>query len=73
MSGRIHRNADWDLPKSATLTWEQASFAVLLDIRGELRNIHRLLACRNALDIPGLLRDIKENTAKPKRRKAVKK
>lgn len=46
---------------------------VLMDIRDELRDLNRLLACHNAVAIPSLLRDIKKNTTKPaKKRRAAK-
>ena len=62
-----HKNRDWDLPER--LSWEQTQVALLMDIRGELQKLNRLLNCPNFLHIPGTLRQIRVNTTK-KRRKA---
>lgn len=66
----MRANADWNLPKGDSVTWEQASFCVLLDIRAELRKLNRVMACPNLQAMPQLLRDIKRNTAKPRKKKA---
>lgn len=66
-----HANSNWELPES--VTWEQASLAVLMDIRGELQNLNRLLHCANFLGIPHKLDQIRRNTAKPRKRKAKRK
>lgn len=39
-----YKNADWNLPDKAE-TWQQASVAVLMDIRDELQSINRKLGC----------------------------
>jgi hypothetical protein len=66
---RKHRNSEWNLPASETLTWEQASFAVLLDIREELRTLNLILRCPNFTRIPAKLDAIKRNTARPRKQK----
>lgn len=60
-------DVDWDLPQS--VTWEHVPTAVLMDIRRELKKINRLLHCPNFQDIPALLRGVKRNTTKPKKKK----
>jgi hypothetical protein len=42
---------------------------VLMDIRNELRRLNSLLSCKNTLCIPGYLRRIAANTAKPEKRR----
>jgi hypothetical protein len=44
----------------------EASLAILMDIRGELRRICMVLECPNATDIPNILRRIDGNTKKRK-------
>lgn len=49
-----------------------ASLAVLMDIRDELQTLNNVFRCHNALAIPQLLRDIKQNTTKkPRRRRST--
>jgi hypothetical protein len=64
---------DWDLaePNGSIGTWEKAGIAVLMDIRDEMRRMNSVLHCQNFLCVPQTLRDIKRNTTKPRRRKAV--
>ena len=67
-----HKNSNWTFPTSPhgeIETWEQAGIAVLMDIRDELQALNRLLGCKNFTDIPEVLRAIRRNTTKPKRRK----
>lgn len=64
-----HKDTEWSLPETVQ-TCEQAGVAVLMDIRDELRLIRSVLCCPNARDIPNILRDIRTNTKKPRRRKA---
>ena len=47
----------------------EAMLAVLMDIRDELKILNRVFQCSNALEIPDLLRAIKQNTTKSKRKK----
>lgn len=39
-------NAEWQTPEKGW-TWEHVAIEVLMDIREELRGIHRLVACGN--------------------------
>lgn len=59
----IRTNADGTTPT------DQATLALLMDIRDELQALNRILNCRNFLDIPRKLDQIRRNTTKPKRRK----
>lgn len=73
-----HRYKNWNLSgheigdKSFNVTHEDRVLAVLMDIREELQTLNDVFRCHNALAIPELLRAIKKNTTKRKR-KAVKK
>ncbi|BAQ16071.1 hypothetical protein [Methyloceanibacter caenitepidi] len=64
------KNVNWDLPDKNS--WDAANLALLMDIRDELQKLNALLACRNFTDIPTILRGIRTNTAKP-RKKTVRK
>ncbi len=68
---RQAQNNEWMVaePDGKVLTWERAGIAVLMDILRELRALHALLACSNAVAIPRILRRISANTAKPRRKK----
>lgn len=59
---RIIGNSDGTFPT------DQVKLALLQDIRGHLKRIADTLTCVNAIAIPGILREIRENTKKPKRR-----
>jgi len=66
------KNSDWDLADSHgnVGTWERVGIAVLMDIRDELQTLNRLLGCRNFIEVPTILREIKANTApRPKVKK----
>lgn len=54
-------------------THEQMQTALLRDIAISLRAIRATLDCQNTVDIPNILRDIRRNTTKPRKRKVVKK
>jgi len=71
MKDMRHRNANWAITlhsNGQTVSFEGAQLAVLMDIRDELQALNRLLNCHNALDIPRILRQIRANTSKPKRK-----
>lgn len=58
-----HASGNWNLPDA--LTWEQVGIAILMDIRDRLDRISNNtnpLTCRNAQDIPKILRKIAANT-----------
>lgn len=70
-----HANSNWvvaskDNPGSARTT-EHAVLATLMDIREELRGITARLDCHETLSIPRLLREIKRNTTKRKRKRGM--
>ena len=52
-------------------TWEQLQLAVLMDLRDELQKLNRLLGCQNFIEIPTILREIRRNTTKKKRKKKL--
>jgi hypothetical protein len=70
-----HKNKDWNLSgseengRSKDVSAEHLPVAVLMDIRDELQVLNRLLACPNFIDIPNILRAIRRNTTKPRRKK----
>ena len=70
-----HANEDWQCHVKPShqcrnqYTHDEAQLAVLMDIRGELRRIRDVLECPNATEIPEILRSIRANTSKPKRKK----
>jgi len=69
---RQARNIEWDVSNVAGVTpsWVAAAVAVLMDIRREIQTLNRLLlACPNFQAIPGTLKTISQNTARPKKKK----
>lgn len=74
MADRRKKNASWFAAneKGETLTWGEAQIAVLMDIRDELQAIRGRLDCFEMLSIPRLLREIRTNTSKGRRKKVVK-
>ena len=64
------KNANWALaayPEPPGI--DGAQLAVLMDIRDELQQLVGLLGCKNAVDIPNILRRIDVNTTKRKHTK----
>ena len=75
MSRRQGRtNCDWETALGSQFTWEQVGVEVLMDIRGELQRLNRLLQCPNFLRIPTTLRGIQRGTNRipARKRKASK-
>lgn len=68
-----YRNSEWRLNETRPgyVAPGEANLSVLMDIRDELQKLNRLLGCENFTSIPTLLRLIRANTAKPKKRKRV--
>lgn len=66
--GNRHKDANWTIEGEA-LTYEQAQLAVLMDLRDELKKLNALLHCGNFVAIPGVLREIRENTKPRKKRR----
>jgi hypothetical protein len=67
-TGRF-KDVNWHLANDLGQA-RDAQLAVLMDIRDELKQLNRTFGCFNFLEIPGILRKIRANTAKP--RKATK-
>lgn len=71
----MHDLADQDWSVAApgsngdAVSVNHAILAVLMDIRFTLRFMRARLDCYETLTIPRLLRDIKRNTTKPRKRK----
>ncbi len=61
-----HKDANWTIPDSVT-TFEQASLAVLMDIRDELKRLNSIIGCPRFISIPKTLDSIKRNTVKKRR------
>lgn len=64
MSDTRKKNFNWKL--SAKNSYPDSTLAVLMDIRDELQELNRTLACPNFTSIPTKLAAIQRNTAKPK-------
>ena len=67
MSETRFKDIDWVL--GSTACWERATVALLMDCRDELKKLNRLMGCENFVAIPRILRDIKRNTTKPRRKR----
>lgn len=67
MRNQQRKNSDWATPTD--FTWEHVKVEVLMDIRGELQQLNRLLACQNFLNIPATLRSIDRKLAKRRKPK----
>ena len=64
------KDADWRLPNESS--WDVTKAALLMDLRDELKLIRRhtrssakVLSCRNAAAIPGILRKIEAHLRSP--------
>jgi hypothetical protein len=68
MADTRKKNVNWQLPERL-VTWDQVNTALLMDIRDELQQLNSVFACRNAQEIPALLRMIKKNTSPKKAKK----
>jgi hypothetical protein len=70
------KDVNWDLPgdgqNNRVNTWEQAGIAVMMDVRDELKQLNRLLNCRNFLQIPWELYEIRKAVQRKKRKPAKK-
>lgn len=67
-----HKGIDWDMPdhpSGGVERHEDARLAVLMDLRDELKQLNRVFACHNFQAVPDLLRAIKSNTTKPRKKK----
>lgn len=73
------RNKNWNIygvvsaDDTVTLKDSETVFKVLLmDLRDELQKLNAVFACHNFQQVPAVLRQIRANTSKPKRKKAAK-
>jgi hypothetical protein len=64
-----YKNAEWNVPEKP-MTWVEVNTAILMDIRDELQQLNRLLACPNFIGIPRTLRAIDRKLAKKRKPKA---
>jgi hypothetical protein len=66
--------ADWHLYSADAEghTWQDDSIQIILlqEIRDELQRLNALLSCPNFVQIPQVLRAIRANTARPRRRRS---
>ena len=71
MSDTRRANCNWTVcdPDATSASWDGAQLAVLMDIRDELKRLNALLHCSNFIAIPNILRDVKRNTARKRKRK----
>lgn len=60
------KNGDWIIPEG-NVSIDHAQLAVLMDIRDELQRLNSLFRCSNFLEVPSVLRQIRANTAKPRK------
>lgn len=52
------KDVNWTIPDQAT--WDGAQTAVFMDLRDELKKLNALLGCQNFIDVPEILRDIRD-------------
>lgn len=60
------KDREWNCSDRDPPGYEAAHLAVMMDIRDELKRLNLLLHCYNFTQIPGVLRSIRRNTAKPR-------
>lgn len=63
------KDVNWTINQNhdGTTSTENAHLAVLMDIRDELKNLNSIFSCHNFLNIPYVLREIRNNTKKRKK------
>ena len=69
------KDVSWgiNLPDEDGLTPNgHCQLAVLMDLRDELKQLNRVFACPNFQAVPQILRTIRRNTTKPRKRRGVK-
>ena len=69
------KDVNWNLSAASNgsaETWQQASIAVLMDIRDELQRLNAAIYCPNFMAIPHKLDAIKTNTTPKRKRRTVK-
>lgn len=72
MADRRRKDTNWllNLNDDGSAQPGQASLAVLMDIRDELKRINQRLDCIETIRIPRYLKRIASNTAKPRKAKS---
>ncbi len=70
-----HKDSNWSLPEgtpngkgSTEHSWPAIHSAILMDIRDELKSLNAVLHCPNFLEIPRVLREIRRNTTKNRKK-----
>ena len=66
---RRYEWADHTAPRNGGVSDTVAVLQVCMDIRDELVKLNALLHCPNFTGMPAVLRQVRANTSKPKRRK----
>lgn len=71
MADTRRKDVSWNISCSAdgSLSFEGAQLAVLMDIRDELKKLNGVIGCHNFIAVPQILRGIRKNTAKPRRKR----
>lgn len=57
-----HQNRNWNVSNDELPEMQAAHLAVLMDIRDELQQLNRVLACHNFVAVPTILREIAKHT-----------
>jgi len=68
---RNTKDFEWGLSPDSRgkYSFDSANLSVLMDIRDELKRLNNLLHCHNFVSIPQILKGIRRNTTKKKRKK----
>ena len=71
MNDKRRKDANWEIKTNpdGTSPTDDATLAVLMDIRDELKKLNNLLHCHNFITLPLKIEAIRRNTTKPKRKK----
>ena len=66
-----YKDSLWEIPTDldGKVKIQFVQTALLMDIRDELKTLNKILGCRSFIDVPKILREIRRNTNKPKRKK----
>ena len=74
MADRRKANQNWQVAdkRGNVYSWENASVAVLMDIRDELQRLNNLLNCYNFMQIPAHLKQLVKNTRKRNKKRVRK-
>lgn len=71
MSDNRRKDVNWNVG-ATPLTWPAIHAALLMDIRDELKQLNRTIGCPNFVQVPAVLRSIRRNTAKPRKKRRAK-